>query len=317
MRFQTAAIMGAGAVGSYIYWGLEEKLGDDLWVIGQGERAERLRREGLIINGQQYKPCVRTPREAHGVDLLIVSLKYTGLNEDSLREIGEIVDDHTTIISVMNGINSEEIIGGYVGYDHMLYSIIKISAQRTSNQVTFPLPSERMGIFYGEKEHKDGYTERELALREFFKGTRLISHLSDHILVDIWSKFSLNISNNLPQAIVGCGAGAYLDSPYLADVADHLRQEVAAVAAARGIHLDPSYGKTVKGDKVLKVARYSTLQDLDHGRRTEIEAFSGTLIREGIKLGVPTPFNQVIYDLIKTIEEKQAGKFDYDPDEMF
>ena len=317
MRIQTAAIMGAGAVGSYIYWGLTEKLGDDLWVISQGERAERLRRDGLIINGQQYKPAVRTPAQAHGVDLLIVSLKYTALNEAALNEIAEIVDDHTTVISVMNGIDSEEIIADRVGYEHMIYSIIKISAQRKNGQVTFPLPSERMGIFFGEKEHKDGYSERELALKGFFEGSRLITHLSDDIMVDIWSKFSLNIGNNLPQAIVGCGAGAYLDSPYLADVADYLRQEVAAVAAARGIHLDPAYGKTVKGDKVLKVARYSTLQDLDHGRQTEIEAFSGTLIREAGKLGIPVPFNQVIYDLIKTIEEKQAGKFDYAPDEMF
>ncbi|MBQ4045020.1 MAG: ketopantoate reductase family protein, partial [Lachnospiraceae bacterium] len=130
MRIQTAAIMGAGAVGSYIYWGLTDQLGDDLWLISQGERAERLRRDGLIINGQQYKPVVRTPGEAHGVDLLIVSLKYTALTEAALDEIAEIVDDHTTIISVMNGINSEEIIGDRVGHGHMIYSIIKISAQR-------------------------------------------------------------------------------------------------------------------------------------------------------------------------------------------
>ena len=59
-------------------------------------------------------------------------------------------------------------------------------------------------------------------------------------------------------------------------------------------------------------ARYSTLQDLDAGRHTEIDMFSGALIRMGKELGIPTPYNEYTYHMIKALEEKNDGLFDYD-----
>ena len=73
-------------------------------------------------------------------------------------------------------------------------------------------------------------------------------------------------------------------------------------------------GKTVvsgKGCAVKPSARYSTLQDLDAGRHTEIDMFSGALIRMGKELGIPTPYNEFAYHMIKALEEKNDGKFDY------
>lgn len=59
-------------------------------------------------------------------------------------------------------------------------------------------------------------------------------------------------------------------------------------------------------------ARYSTLLDLDAGRQTEIEMFSGALIRMGKELGLPTPYyNEYTYHMIKALEEKNEGVFDY------
>ena len=59
-------------------------------------------------------------------------------------------------------------------------------------------------------------------------------------------------------------------------------------------------------------ARYSTLQDLDAERHTEIDMFSGALIRMGKELGIPTPYNEYTYHMIKALEEKNDGLFDYD-----
>ena len=67
-----------------------------------------------------------------------------------------------------------------------------------------------------------------------------------------------------------------------------------------------------KGCLVSPAARYSTLQDLDAGRHTEIDMFSGTLMRMGEECGIPTPFNTCIYHLIKAREEKNDGLFDYE-----
>ena len=69
------------------------------------------------------------------------------------------------------------------------------------------------------------------------------------------------------------------------------------------------------GSAVPPSARYSTLQDLDAGRHTEIDMFSGALIRMGKELGIPTPYNEYTYHIIKALEEKNDGKFDYQKDD--
>lgn len=63
---------------------------------------------------------------------------------------------------------------------------------------------------------------------------------------------------------------------------------------------------------VSKAARYSTLQDLDAKRHTEIDMFAGIIVEMGKELGIATPYNEFAYNVIKAIEEKNDGKFDYD-----
>ena len=69
---------------------------------------------------------------------------------------------------------------------------------------------------------------------------------------------------------------------------------------------------STRGSAVAPSARYSTLQDLDAGRHTEIDMFSGALMRMGRELGIPVPYNEFTYHMIKALEEKNDGKFDYD-----
>ena len=66
-----------------------------------------------------------------------------------------------------------------------------------------------------------------------------------------------------------------------------------------------------KGCAVKPSTHYSTLQDLDAGRHTEIDMFSGALMRMGAELGIPTPYNEYTYHMIKALEEKNDGRFDY------
>ena len=103
----------------------------------------------------------------------------------------------------------------------------------------------------------------------------------------MWSKFRLNVCNNLPQAILGAGVGCYRDSVHIKAVSDGLRRELEAIAAAKGIDLQRVDAVSGKGCAVKPSARYSTLQDLDAGRHTEIDMFSGALIRMGKELGIP------------------------------
>lgn len=305
MEIKTVAILGAGAIGCYFISGLADELGEDLWVVAEGERAERLEREGVIVNGRRFDLNVRAPREARGVDLLIVALKYGALRP-ALSDIEAAVNAHTIVLSPMNGVDSEQVIEERIGEGRVVYSLMKMSARRVGNEVVFD-PAIAQGIYLGEADGRP--SERIDALQRLFAGTPVVCHASDDIQRDIWQKFALNISRNLPQAIVNCGFGAYTASEHVAYLGQKLRDEVVAVAAAKGIDID---GQNAVGTNspLPPDARFSTLQDLDAKRPTEIDMFSGVVVRMGEELGVPTPYNDFAYHAIKALEEKNRGLFD-------
>lgn len=310
MKIRTVAILGAGAIGGYFIWGLSEKLGDNLWVIADGERKERLERDGIRINGQPYKLHVRTPREAHGADLLLVATKYGALRQ-VLDDIAQVADEHTTVMSLLNGVDSEEIIAERIGKERILYSLMRIASERRADGVFFD-PEVSLGVYYGEIDSPKK-SPRMLALEELLADTGIHYHPCENMMQEIWYKYSLNVSQNLPQAILGCGIGAYKDSEYVHLISKRLREEVVAVAAAKGIDIS-SPAKTEGSAKptYTRRARYSTLQDLDNKRHTEVDMFAGAMVRMGKELGIPTPYNEYTYCAIKALEEKNDGKFDYE-----
>ncbi len=289
MKLEKVAVLGAGAVGAYVLWGLSEKPGIRLGVVAEGERARRLQ-NGIGINGKVYHPEVWTPEEAHGADLLIVALKYGAL-PGALDSIRQVVGEHTIVMSLMNGVDSEEIIGEVIDPSQIVHSLIKVASEREGNQVVFD-PETTIGIVYGEADLSRG-TGRIEALNDLFAGTGLHYRATDVILTEIWSKFRLNVPNNQAQAMVGCGVGAYRDSVHVAFLRDRLREEVDRIAEKKGIDFDKADTSSTFGSKVRDRARYSTLQDLDAGRHTEVDMFAGAVMRMGRRAGHPDTVQRV------------------------
>ena len=187
MQIKTVALLGAGAVGAYFIWGLSEKMGEDFCVVAKGARKERLEKEGLIINGKQYKLNVREPQEVKNVDLLLVSSKQDGL-EEALDDIKCMVGENTIVLSLLNGVKSEEIIGNVIGMEHILYSVMRIASVRKGNEITF-IPEITAGVFIGEKESKQP-TERVLAVEELFENAGIHHHFMEDIVLDMWQKYA-------------------------------------------------------------------------------------------------------------------------------
>lgn len=308
MKIQSVAVLGAGAVGSYVIWGLSHKKDIRLGVIAEGERADRLKKGGCRINDEVYRPEVWSPQEAEDVDLLIVSLKYGSLPE-ALESIKTIVGEHTTVMSLMNGVDSEELIAEQVGDDRVLRSLIKVASHKEENGYYFN-PETTLGIIFGELTAPFD-SERVQAIESLFADTGIHFRSTEFIREEIWGKFRLNVCNNLPQAILGAGVGCYIDSTHMKAISDGLRRELEQIALAKGIDMSKMAGTSGRGSAVPASARYSTLQDLDAGRHTEIDMFSGTLMRMGEELGIPTPYNEYTYHMIKALEEKNDGLFDY------
>lgn len=212
-------------------------------------------------------------------------------------------------MSLMNGVDSEEIIAEKVGAEHLLHAVIKVASHKENDGYVFS-PEATLGIIFGEVPAPYD-SERVQAVLDLFSGTGLHYRATDCILEEIWSKFRLNVCNNLPQAILSAGVGCYRDSVHMKAISDRLRAELMAIAEAKGIDISKADVSSGRGSAVPPTARYSTLQDLDAGRHTEIDMFSGALIRMGKELGIPTPYNEFTYHMIKALEEKNDGRFDY------
>ena len=219
----SVAVLGAGAVGSYVIWGISSLDDVELGVIAEGERAERIKNEGCLINDKVYHPQVWTPKEAKKADLLVVALKYNALLP-ALPSIKEAVGENTVVMSLMNGVDSEEIIAKEVGDSHLLYSVIKIASHKAGKGFYFA-PETTIGIIFGELEAPFD-SERVQAIEELFGRTEIHFRATKYIREEVWSKYRLNVCNNLPQAILGAGVGCYRDSVHMKAISDrkNLRQ---------------------------------------------------------------------------------------------
>lgn len=305
MQIKTVGIIGAGAIGCYFLWGMRDLPREDICLIAEGERLERLKAGGVVINGERYDFPVKTPQQAGKVDLLLIATKYGAL-PSILDAAKAVTGENTIVLSLLNGIDSEQIVGAAVGMEHMLYSVMRISSERKGNSVFFD-DAETRGLWFGEKGHPE-LTERTQAVVDFIAKTTCKCVFRPNILTDMWYKYAVNISRNLPQAVVGVGIGAYDDSEHMAFISRKLWQEVAAVARAHGVVIQdyepmPSARKN---------AHLSTLQDLLAKRHTEIDMFTGAMVKMGAEAGIPVPYCEYTYHAIKALEEKNDGKFDYE-----
>lgn len=145
------------------------------------------------------------------------------------------------------------------------------------------------------------------AVVDFFAKTTCKCTFKPDIITEMWYKYAINISRNLPQAVLGVGVGAYDDSEHVEFISHRLWDEVDTVAKAKGITISP-YGFA---HSPRKNAHLSTLQDLMAGRHTEIDMFAGTMVRMGRELGIPVPYCEYTFHAIKALEEKNDGKFNY------
>ena len=133
MKFTKIALIGAGAVGAYFIYGFTNLENLSFCVVAEGERAERLRKKGIVINEKIYFPEIKSQQEAKGVDLILICTKYNDL-KNTLDMVETMTEEHTTVMSMLNGIDSEEIIAERIGEEHLLYSVMRISSERKNHQ---------------------------------------------------------------------------------------------------------------------------------------------------------------------------------------
>ena len=106
-KIKTVALIGMGAIGSFFGPRMHAVLGEDFWIIAQGDRKKRLETRGITVNGTKYIFPIREPGDPRKADLVIISTKEMGL-DSALKDIESCVDGHTLILPLLNGIESAD-----------------------------------------------------------------------------------------------------------------------------------------------------------------------------------------------------------------
>ena len=298
---ETISIIGAGALGAVYAAVLYDMDPRCVAFVAGGERAERLRREGVVVNDKSYHISVLTPEErAEPADLVIVAVKCQHL-DDAIRDMKNRVGAETLIISVMNGIESEERIGAAYGMDRVLYAVsLGIDALRDENRVIY---TTRGKLFIGEAANPV-LTERVRRVQALFDRAGITYETPPDMLRILWWKFMINVGINQASAVLRAPYALFQTAGEARELMGAAMREVVRLAGKTGVDLSEADidGFDPYLFRLNPQGKTSMLQDVEAGRKTEVEMFAGRVIELGRRYGVPTPVNQRLFDQIRKIE---------------
>ena len=203
-----AAIIGLGAIGSYLASHLQTVLGDNLRIIAGGARKERLERDGVVVNEKRLHFHIVDPQEDCGGDypqLAIIITKFSGLPQ-AIKDIKNQIGPHTIIMAPLNGVEKEEIVAASYGWENLLYSLARVSVVMRDGKVTFSDASAQME--FGEK-HNETLSPRVQAVKALFESAGIKSVVPEDMERAIWLKYMCNVSENQSAAVLGIPFGAW------------------------------------------------------------------------------------------------------------
>jgi 2-dehydropantoate 2-reductase len=306
-KIQKVAILGAGAMGAYFASRFYDTPGFSVVLIANGPRYEKLKREGLIINNKPYLIPVLSPEDAHEpVDLILVALKHHQLAE-ALTNLDPLVGSETTFISVMNGLESESIIASFFGEEKVLCTIsVGIDAVREGNRITYTKPGRHI---FGEQENSIP-SPKVLRVQEAFKAAGIQYETPVDMLRMLWWKFMINVGVNQASAVLGARYGVFHTDADAQTLMEALMQEVVSLAQASNVNLTQQDVRDWYPvlNTLSAQGKTSMLQDIEAGRKTEVDVFGGKIIKLGKSLGIQTPVNETIVQIIKVLEKKYQNE---------
>lgn len=300
-RIHKTVIAGMGALG--LLFGRQIQLGagtDSVCFLMDETRKQRCLKKTPSINGEPCSFRIITPAElTWKADLIMIATKYSGLRE-AAELIRPAVGENTTIISLLNGISSEEILAEYYGRGCIIDCVaIGMDAVREGLSLTYRNPGKlQVGIT------RENQRERLEELTEFLSRTGIPHEVCKDIRRAMWNKFMINVGINQTCMIYRCGYGpATAPGEALLNMTGAMR-EVIRIAAAEGVSLsEEDLEKDIKMLSSLNPDGYPSMrQDALAKRKSEVDLFAGTVTALGKKHGIDVPYNEKYLRLIREME---------------
>ena len=295
-------ICGLGAIGSIYAVKILQNNKADLGVLVDKARLSRYKSEPLNFNGKEYLFKYITPEENFSADLIIIATKNNSLRH-VLTEINNFVGENTIILSLLNGLKSEDIIAETFGKDKVLYSYyIGHTSTRTGRNV---IHDDVYKTVFGENDNTLP-SQNVMAVKNFFEQSNIKYEIPVDMEYSRWWKFLVNVGYNQASAVLNASYGDFQSSERVNNIAINLMKEAVEVAKAYGVkntqNLIPEVLECIK--TMLPQTRTSMLQDVDARRETEVDVFAGYVSELGKKYNIATPYNDMFLEIIKAIDDK-------------
>lgn len=306
---ENVAIVGFGSLGAMYAACFGAAMGPErVFVVADAARTERYRAEAATFNGEPIRVTYLTYEEAaeraavQPFDVVLYAVKYGALPE-AIEQSSPLVSLDTAVISVLNGITSEEVLAERFGWDRVL---LCIAQQMDSRKVGAVVTAGCVGVMaLGVRDPEDAAQRANLArVTEWLAAVEQPFIVPADIQHQLWGKLICNVGVNQACAVYDCCFNGIHVPGEAREAMIAAMGEVAAVGRACGIALtddDVAYWLDII-DHLNPAGMPSLRQDVLARRPTEVELFSGTINRLGAAHGIPTPQNERFYAAIKELE---------------
>jgi 2-dehydropantoate 2-reductase len=290
-------VVGAGAVGSY-YGGRLALAGHDVTLIGRKPHMDAIRQNGLTIDSTvtgKHNVRVHTaeaPFASKPPDLVLLCVKSYD-TEGAARSLRELIAPQTVVLCLQNGIDNHEVAASVLGANRVHPTVIYVG-------VRIPVAGTIEHVSRGEIILPEVLS----ALCPFFESAGIPARTTDNILGMVWSKLLLNASCNAVGMICAVSFGEMAADPDMRQVISGAVDEVVRIAEAKKIRIpgENHSAQVLNICESLGVGLSSMLQDYRGGKRIEIEALNGVVVRMGRELAIPTPYNSTFYAIAKMMQ---------------
>jgi len=298
-------MVGAGSVGGFFGARLAKHNPNVSFLLRPNTLAA-VKQHGLTIRSADetftVKPqAASNARQLPRPELVVLGVKAYDLDE-VLNQIEPVLTEKTVILTLQNGIDTEDRLRARIQRDCVVGGVAYIYSRIAEPGVIEHYKKGAVAI--GELM---GYeSERLLAIRDLFTSAGIPCQLSKDIRRAKWEKMCWNCVFNPITVLIDDHVAKALDHPEMMGVIRQIVGEVAAVSAAMKVPLPLDMPeRVVKATQEIRDIHTSMYDDWKAGRRTEIDYLNGFIVRKGRDLGIPTPVNEALTAMIKTITEKE------------
>jgi 2-dehydropantoate 2-reductase len=296
------AVVGAGAVGGY-FGGMLARAGAPVIMIGRAAFVQAVRKSGISLDAVEFKESIAVEastelKDARGAQIVLFCVKTTD-NAATASALVPLLAPGALVVSMQNGVDNAEQIRAASGIA-ALSAVVYVAA-------SVPEPGRVKHVGRGDLVvgPRNPETERISAL---FERAGVGCRISDNIAGELWTKLTWNCALNAVSALGRAKYGQIAASADARKVVEAAVYEGLAVAKAANIHppgfADPqvALAGSFKIATQMAEALSSTAQDMNRGKRTEIDSLNGYIARRGAELGVSTPINHALFTLVKLAE---------------